>query len=52
MKKLELHNKENINILEKKPMKGGTPAMENKEIISTLVKKFEEPKSIKEYKVL
>lgn len=41
-----------MNILEKKPKNGGTPAIENKEIIRTLVKKFEEPKSIKEYKVL
>lgn len=35
----------NINTLEKKPQKGGTPAIENKAIIKTLEKKFKDPKS-------
>jgi len=41
-----------IKILEKKPQKGGTPAIENSDKISTLEKKFNDPKSIKECKVL
>jgi hypothetical protein len=45
---LELANKVNIKTLEKKPQKGGTPAIENKAIIKTLEKKFKEPKSRKE----
>jgi len=38
MKKLELHNKTKMNILEKKPQNGGTPAIENKEMINTFEK--------------
>jgi hypothetical protein len=41
-----------INSLEKKPQKGGTPAIENKAKIKTLVKKLLEPRSLKEYSVL
>ena len=51
-KKFELHNKVNINTFEKKPKKGGTPAIENRAIIKILEKKLEEPNSVKEYKVL
>jgi hypothetical protein len=42
----------NKKILEKKPQNGGTPAIENKEIIKTLEKKFRAPKSIKDWSVL
>lgn len=52
IKKLELHNKENMKIFEKKPKNGGTPAIEKRDIIRTLEKKFEEPRSKKEYNVL
>jgi len=52
MKKLELHKRVNINIFEKKPQKGGTPAIEKRAKIKTLVKKLFEPKSLNEYKVL
>ncbi len=38
MKNVELHKSTNIKIFEKKPQKGGTPAIENKDIIMTLVK--------------
>jgi len=40
-----------IKSFEKKPQKGGTPAIENNAIINTLVKKLLEPKSLKEYNV-
>ena len=52
MKKLELHKSVNINIFEKKPQKGGTPAIEKRAKISTLVKKLFEPKSLNEQSVL
>ena len=52
IKKLELHKRVNINILEKKPQKGGTPAIEKRAKISTLVKKLLEPKSLNEQSVL
>ena len=51
-KKFELHNKVKIKILEKKPRKGGTPAIENRAIIKIFEKKFEEPNSVNEYRVL
>ena len=51
-KKFELQSKEKIKILEKKPQKGGTPAIENRDIINIFEKKLNEPKSIKAYKVL
>jgi hypothetical protein len=35
---LELHSRVNINILEKKPQNGGTPAIENRAMIKTLEK--------------
>ena len=38
VKKVELQSKTNMNIFEKKPQKGGTPAIENKDIIKTRVK--------------
>ena len=47
-----MHNKVKINNFEKKPQNGGTPAMENKAIIKTLVKKLLDPKSLKECNVL
>lgn len=49
---MELHKRVKINSLEKKPQKGGTPAIENNAKIKTFVKKLFEPKSLKEYKVL
>lgn len=49
---MELHKRVKIKSLEKKPQKGGTPAIENKAKIKTFVKKLFEPKSLKEYKVL
>jgi hypothetical protein len=52
IKKLELHKRVKIKSLEKKPQKGGTPAIENNAKIKTFVKKLFEPKSLKEYKVL
>ena len=42
----------NKKILEKKPQNGGTPAIENKEMIKTLEKKLRVPKSIKDWSVL
>lgn len=41
-----------MKIFEKKPKNGGTPAIEKRDIIRTLEKKFEEPRSKKEYNVL
>jgi hypothetical protein len=38
IKKWELHKSVNIKIFEKNPQKGGTPAIENKEIMRTLEK--------------
>jgi hypothetical protein len=38
IKKFELHNNVNIKILEKNPQKGGTPAIEKREMINTLEK--------------
>lgn len=35
MKKFELQRRVKMKIFEKKPQKGGTPAIENKEIIRT-----------------
>jgi len=35
MKKLELHRSVKIKIFEKNPQNGGTPAIENREIIKT-----------------
>ena len=37
--------------MEKKPQKGGTPAIENKAIIKTFVKKLFDPKSLKDCNV-
>jgi hypothetical protein len=47
-----LHKRVKINNFEKNPQNGGTPAIENKASIRTLVKKLFEPRSLKEYKVL
>jgi hypothetical protein len=47
-----VHNKLKINNLEKKPQNGGTPAIENKEIIKILLKTFAEWIFVKECKVL
>jgi hypothetical protein len=52
MKKFELAKRVKMKIFEKKPQKGGTPAIENKEIIKTFEKKFNDPRSIKDCKVL
>ena len=48
MKKFELHNNVKMKSLEKKPQKGGTPAMENSATIRTLEKKLFAPKSLSE----
>jgi hypothetical protein len=39
-------------IFEKKPQKGGTPAIEKRAIIKTFEKKFNDPKSINDCNVL
>ena len=50
-KKFELKSSKKINTLEKKPQKGGTPAIENKETTRIFVKVFVDPKSLKVYNV-
>jgi len=47
-KKFEFANKVKIKIFEKNPQNGGTPAIENRVIINTFEKKFNDPKSKKE----
>lgn len=46
MKKLEFSSNKKIKTFEKKPQKGGTPAIENKAITNNLVKVPVEPKSL------
>ena len=52
IKKFEFAKRVNRKILEKKPQKGGTPAIENREIIKTFEKKLRDPKSTKDWSVL
>tara|TARA_B110000261_G_C13061659_1_gene348451 strand:+ start:1474 stop:1758 length:285 start_codon:yes stop_codon:yes gene_type:complete len=50
--RLEWATNTKINILEKNPNKGGTPAIDNRVTLSVLVKKLAEPKSESEKSVL
>lgn len=52
IKKFELAKSVKRKIFEKKPQKGGTPAIEKRAIIKTFEKKFNEPKSINDCNVL
>ena len=52
IKKFEFRSKRKIKTFEKKPQKGGTPAIENNETTSNFVNVPVEPKSLKEYNVL
>lgn len=51
-KKLELKSSKKINILEKKPQKGGTPAIEKRTTTKIFVKVEVAPKSLNVYNVL
>jgi len=46
-----VHKRVKINNFEKKPQNGGTPAIEKRAIMRTLVKKLFIPKSLNECKV-
>jgi len=50
-KKFEVQRRVKINSFEKKPQKGGTPAIEKRAIIRTFVKKLLDPRSLKECSV-
>lgn len=52
IKKFDVLNKLNINTFEKKPQKGGTPAIENKAIIKNFVNTLCEPNTLKDDIVL
>lgn len=52
IKKFDVQSNVKIKILEKKPQKGGTPAIENKAIIRTFVQKLFIPNEENECKVL